>query len=419
MANVGRKSVGLIMLGMVVFFIGLRLALPEIIKRSVYSSLEKSLEYQGHVGEIDVSLLRGAYVIHDTVITRVGGAAPVPFLEIDTVEFSVEWMALFNGALVAQVELHRPRLTFIEHAAEGSNQAGAEVDWGALVRALVPLDINRFAVYEGDVRYNEYDAEASEPSVELRVADLRIEAYNLTNSKGLERSVPGSVTATGRALDLGEFTLSGEVAPYADMPTFDVDGQLKNLPVTRLNGLIRLQHTRFEVEAGTMNLRVKVVAANGQFDGYVKPTFAGLKVIDHQADLQPEAEGQADTRRLPLQVPLAGKLDESQAGRWSVVLGAVHHGVVDALFRGLDHEVRRAKAARLAVSSAPEPNKVKRSAPKAARTPQAQRQAAREEKADARQTRREEKKKARKRGLFAPKEDKSPPKAKKKLFRKR
>ncbi|MES2645048.1 MAG: DUF748 domain-containing protein [Myxococcota bacterium] len=358
MARVSKKKKVLIVLGVLcVLLIGLRLALPTIVKKYVNHLLATNPDYHGHVDDIDIALLRGAYVINRVVITKVGGTSPIPFLEIDSIDLSVEWKALFDGALVAEVEVHRPRVNFVNGATAASDQAGAEVDWRKQVKDLVPLEINRFAVYDGDVHYVEFPSEnATKPSIDLRMTELRVEAYNLTNSQDLAGTLVATVDASGRPLDLGDLKVHAVVDPYADAPTFDLDAQLQAVPVTRLNEYIT-KYALVDVEAGTMEIYAELAASNGAFDGYVKPMFADMKVFSLKKEVEEDKDGplrlawealvggakgvlQNDkTGRVALKVPLSGKLDNPKVGAWPAVFSAVGNAFIEALFRGLDHEV--------------------------------------------------------------------------------
>ncbi len=358
MPSARRKRTGWIVLGSVILLlVGLRLALPEIVKRYVNHLLATNPDYHGHVEDIDIALLAGAYSIHDLVMTKVGGTSPLPFLDIDTIHLSVEWKALFDGALVAEVELHRPRINFVNGATEASDQSGKETDWRDQVKGLVPLDINRFAIYDGDVHYVEYkSAKATKPTVDLRLAELRVEAYNLTNSQDLAGSLIATVDASARPMDLGQLQLHAAVDPYADTPTFDLDAKLQAVPVTRLNDFIKT-HALVDVEAGTLEVYAELAAAKGRFDGYVKPMFTGMKVLDLEKEVEEDRDGPLriaweaivggakgvlqndETGRVALKVPLSGELDDPEVGAWAAVFSAVENAFIEALFRGLDNEV--------------------------------------------------------------------------------
>src|SRR5690606_22721992 len=58
-----------------------RLALPSYLRGYVNRVLDQSPEYDGRIGEIELRLLRGEYVIHDIKIVKMSEAVQVPFFE--------------------------------------------------------------------------------------------------------------------------------------------------------------------------------------------------------------------------------------------------------------------------------------------------------------------------------------------------
>ena len=102
----GRKK--WILLIVLATLIVLRVALPYIVKSYVNNTLAVIPGYPGYVDDVDLSLWRGAYVIHSLTIEKVEGNIPVPFFSARQVDLSIEWTALFHGSLVGEIELVNP-----------------------------------------------------------------------------------------------------------------------------------------------------------------------------------------------------------------------------------------------------------------------------------------------------------------------
>src|SRR6185295_5262795 len=74
-----KKNILLIVLfGIAVILIAFRLALPSILCKVVNKKLTEIDGYVGHVNDIDVWLIRGAYVIEGIELNKTGGKIPVP-----------------------------------------------------------------------------------------------------------------------------------------------------------------------------------------------------------------------------------------------------------------------------------------------------------------------------------------------------
>jgi hypothetical protein len=108
-----RRKIILIILGcFLVILIALRIALPYILLRVVNRQLSQIKGYYGHVEDIDVALIRGAYTLKDTRLEKTGGKVPVPFFSADAIDLSLEWAALFHGAIDGKIRAEHPVLNF-------------------------------------------------------------------------------------------------------------------------------------------------------------------------------------------------------------------------------------------------------------------------------------------------------------------
>src|SRR5687768_12673668 len=88
---------------LVILLVGLRLALPSLVQRYVNEKLDELPDYDGHIGDVDIHLIRGAYSIDDVDIEKTTGSVPVPFFSARKVDFSMEWREIFQGALVGEI----------------------------------------------------------------------------------------------------------------------------------------------------------------------------------------------------------------------------------------------------------------------------------------------------------------------------
>jgi ABC-type multidrug transport system fused ATPase/permease subunit len=72
-AKIG-KTTFIILIIIVVLLVALRIALPYISKSYINKMLANTPGYRGHVEDVDISLLRGAYALNDIVIKKATGA---------------------------------------------------------------------------------------------------------------------------------------------------------------------------------------------------------------------------------------------------------------------------------------------------------------------------------------------------------
>src|SRR4051812_17982014 len=65
----------------VALLVAARLALPYVVEDYVNRKLAALDSYEGHIGDVDIHLWRGAYSIDDIVIAKKGAKRPVNFFE--------------------------------------------------------------------------------------------------------------------------------------------------------------------------------------------------------------------------------------------------------------------------------------------------------------------------------------------------
>lgn len=185
---------------LLVALIVVRAMLPIWVRDYVNRKLSEIEDYRGRVVEVDIHLWRGAYSIHGVKIEKTTGSAPVPFFSAPTVDMSVEWKALFQGALVGEIHFEQPQLNLINGARKATDQAPLDEPWGDKIRDLFPLKINRFTVRGGEIHYRDFN---KKPAVDVEIDQLRMVATNLTNSSKLSETLNAEIEIAGRPLRSG------------------------------------------------------------------------------------------------------------------------------------------------------------------------------------------------------------------------
>jgi hypothetical protein len=88
--------------------IAARLLLPFTVLSYVNKSLSEMKGYNGHVEDIDIRLIRGAYVINKINIyetdNELKGNDSVPFFSAVKIDLSVDWKSIFHKRLVGEVK---------------------------------------------------------------------------------------------------------------------------------------------------------------------------------------------------------------------------------------------------------------------------------------------------------------------------
>ena len=386
-----------ILLSVVVLLIVARLLLPYFVLKYVNKSLADMGGYTGHVEDIDIELLRGAYQIDSLVIRKVKGKIKKPFISMPKTDLSIEWKSLFKGKLVSEVEAYQPEINFAFSEDEASSQTGTEVDWTAYLKKLLPININRFAVVNGTVNLTSL---ITQPRADLSLKRFNAELRNIRNVDELNKKLPSPVTATADAPGYG-----GKLDVQADMnlfkvtPDFDYNLKFTDVELVKINELAR-SYANVDFERGTVSVFSEMAMLNGKFNGYIKPLTKNMlifKLNEHEGrsvgKFFTELLAQAGTAVLKNQrkdqvatrIPISGTVEKAETAIWPTVFGVLRNAYIKA-FRGeIDNDITLNDA----FKTFREDYKAKRIEKKA------KRKAERAEKKETRQAKREERKKER------------------------
>ncbi len=329
--------------------LGVRAALPLLVEREVNRELNDLKGYSGRIEDVDLNLLRGAYEIEGVRIVKTGGKVPVPFFSAHKIDISIEWSALFDGDIVAEIELHAPKINFVNGPSKKTSQTEPAPNWTETAKDLAQIRINRFAIRNGEVHYRDF---YSDPKVNIFVQRIQAEARNLTNAADL----PGSLVATFRAKALamrsGHIELAGRYNPFAKTPTFEFDAVLDKLELKQLNPFLKA-YASVDAEAGKLSVDAEFAASHGRFRGYVKPFVDDLdvlrwgeeregffnKVWQAVVEVAGEILEDQDKSRIATKVPFSGSIDDPGADVWSTVGGLLKNAFIEALRRGLENDI--------------------------------------------------------------------------------
>ncbi|MGN6370754.1 MAG: DUF748 domain-containing protein [Phycisphaerae bacterium] len=253
-----------------------RLMLPRYVRWYVNRTLDKSPVYQGRIGDIDVQLLHGGYVIHDVEINKTTGNVPVPFFSAKKIDLHLQWSALIHGKIVGQIAMVHPQLNFVDSSNQSSTQSGSQGPWLEMIRELFPFQINSCILHNGEIHFRAFDAD---PPVDVSLNHLEASIDNLSNIHNDTTPLVTTVEASGLAMDTGKFDFHMKLDPFSYKPSFELALRLVGLDVTEINALSQA-YGKFDFKHGYFDLVVELNAKEGELTGYVKPLFRDLTILD-------------------------------------------------------------------------------------------------------------------------------------------
>jgi len=259
---------------LVVVLVAFRIYLPTLVLHYVNKELNTIPGYRGHVDDISIRLWRGAYQIKGVDLNTMTGEVPVPFFSAKMIDLSLEWAALFHGAIVAKIKFIEPKINFVSGPTKASSQSGMDNSWIQVVKNLMPLNINRVDINNGEIHYMDFH---STPNVNIFISNINARATNLRNKVDKDKILPSTITATATCFQTGTLSLDVELNALALQPTFELREKMKGVQLTSFNDFTQA-YFKFKIKGGTFELYTEMAAKDGAFIGYTKPLFHNIDI---------------------------------------------------------------------------------------------------------------------------------------------
>jgi hypothetical protein len=342
----------IVLLSLVILLLIFRLILPHIVLNFVNKKLAALKEYYGHVDDIDIALIRGAYTINNIKIEKIdketGKRDTTPFFTSPEIDLSVEWKSLFKGAIVGEIQVEHPVLNFVKGKHKKEDVKADTTDFKDLIRNLMPLTINHFDIHNGQMHYLD---KYRKPVVDVAMTNIEVEADNISNVNDRNKVLPAAIVASANVYD-GKFDLNVKYNVLEKKPTFDLNAKLSDVNMVKLNDFFKA-YGNFDVKKGNFGLYTEFAARDGKFTGYVKPLIKGLDVVQFNKE-----EGNAGQilwesvvasvaeifqnqkkDQLATKVPIEGKFDNPNAGLWTAINYVLRNAFVFALKPAVDNTI--------------------------------------------------------------------------------
>ena len=108
------KKKYIILISVLALLLIARIILPYAVLHYSNKTLSEMNGYYGHIDDIDLSLYRGAYIIHSMYLNKADSVSKkqTEFFKSRDIDLSVEWGAIFHGSLVGKMVFDSPVLIF-------------------------------------------------------------------------------------------------------------------------------------------------------------------------------------------------------------------------------------------------------------------------------------------------------------------
>lgn len=327
-----------------------RIILPYVLLHFANDRLKKVKGYYGHIADLDLAIIRGAYKLEGFYLDRKDTVTEerTPFLSAGVIDLSMEWRALFHGSIVGELVVDTAEVRFTKEVAEPAELQKDTASFADLLHDFMPLKINRLEFHNSAVRYID---PTSSPKVDVQLSQVDLLATNLSNAMDSTVVLPSKVVASA-GLYGGQLTFNMGIDPLAPSPTFDMNLKLTETDLTELNEMLQA-YGNVDVNQGTMSLYTEIATRNGEFTGYVKPVIKDLDVLGpedkNDSFFHKVYEGIVGTvgsiltnprkEQVATKVELKGKLDDVKTSSIYAVIQLLRNAFIQALVPALDQEV--------------------------------------------------------------------------------
>ncbi len=341
---------GWILFSIIAALIIFRLFLPLIVKHQVNKVLNRIPGYHGHVEDIDIALLRGAYVINGLYLYKDGHKKPM--LHFPVTDISIEWKSLFKGRVVSEIEMYDPEFNYyVTRNKLSPSQQPKGHDWVDALHKLVPIKINRYTVTNGKFLYADI---VESPDINLAIRKINLIATNLSNVDDKSKALPSDVKINAVSFGEGKLNVTSHMNLLKKIPDMDVNVSLQKSNVTALN-TFSLATAGFDFERGQFELYSEFAINNGNLNGYVKPMFHNIKIPD-----PPGKPNSSIIKRLwegvitffgfvlknkpkdsfATKIPIEGNLNDPDVKLWKLITNIFVNGFIRPFRNEVDNDIQ-------------------------------------------------------------------------------
>jgi hypothetical protein len=344
-----KRKIVIAVLAVALLLVAARVALPYFVKDYVNGRLAGLDSYDGHVGDIDIHLWRGAYSIDGIEIVKTGASRPVPFFLSDRIDLSLEWRSLLRGSIVSEASFIAPEVNLVQGKTKADTQLGKEENWNARLEELFPFRFNTVDVVNGTVRFL---APGISTGDAITARSVNGSVSNLTNVIDSGKETFADFRVTAEVLDGAPAVVAGSVNAFAAQPAFDVNLEVKKVQLPQVNPWLR-EYIKADAEAGKFELYMELAAADGKFTGYAKPILQDVDLYrsgeEEQSALKRVWEGvldfaanvleNKDADQVAARIPFSGTIKDPETSLFATIASVLRNAFVSAFARSLEGSI--------------------------------------------------------------------------------
>lgn len=328
-----------------VVLVAVYLAAPYLIQNYLNDNVLNDMgDYHGHVEDVDVNLLKGAYKLQDVYMYRKEGNADIPFFYVTSFYIALSWEALMEGAILVSARLVDPEVNFLDAEREEDQQTGEGTNWLDVFDRTLPTTLHELVIANGSITFQNFD---TDPDVNIYAKNIDARLTNLTNIKDRQGGRVATADFNGIILDNAPLSASAEFDPF-NFQDFVFATEIRQIALRHLNDFARA-YGNIDFESGEGELFVELKAENGKLSGYIKPLFEDVNVLSWEQDVEKQNDNplrlawegavgffqalltSPSTDKVATEVPIEGTLSETEINSWQAFFGLIKNAFIDAV----------------------------------------------------------------------------------------
>lgn len=340
------------------------LAGSPIAKSVVNRKLADLPTYIGHVDAVKLELWRGGVEVENfTLLDRAHVNEP-PLVRAKTASLAISWPALFHGKIGGKGLIENPKVTMVKWEAdppkdedkkgkkeEQKQKVGGAKEqvnrWQDILAQAFPLEISHFEIRNGVVRFID---RTKRPEVDIALENLHVLASDLTNRpEKNEDAMPARVEVQGITTGKGKLKATVQADPLSKQPRFKMSFELHEMELTAFNNFL-LAYMDADVSRGKFELFVEVSAADGAYEGYLKPLFTDLdftnpsdkdknvaqRVKEKVVSAVSSVLKNDEEKKVATKAPFAGNFADNKVDVWTTIVNLLRNAFVQGLRGGFE-----------------------------------------------------------------------------------
>lgn len=320
--------------------------------------------YSGHVDAVKLQLWRGAVEIENFVLDDRAHRDETPLVQAKRASLAIAWSPLWHGKIGGKALVENARVTMVKWEAslpkgedkkEKKEEQKEKVEetkeklnrWQDVLAESFPMEISSFEIRNGVVRFID---RTKQPQVDIALENLYVLATDLTNRPETKPGpMPARVEVQGTTTGNGKLHVTAQADPLSKQPRFALNFELREMELPAFNSFL-LAYLDADVSRGTFELFVEVNAADGAYDGYLKPFFNDLdfknpsdkdknvaqRVKEKVVSAVSTVLKNDEEKKVATKAPFAGNFADNKVDVWTTIVNLLRNAFVQGLRGGFE-----------------------------------------------------------------------------------